>query len=274
MNTNRLLASLATFAVFAAPTVATAQLIKSFQFNDAAGTTLTNVGFTGAAAGAFSTDVAGIATNGTGALSFAGYSSAVTTPAANYSYASLGSIAPDPVNGGLYEFNVTIAGWDLPSGSTNQQTVYVELRSTAATSSNLVADLTFLASDAGVSVRFRDSAAANNNTFLTGLASTRTTPLTITYSIDRKNNTYSIRYDDNGTLGVVITDDAFSSGSAGRNIAFLDVRAGGNFTASDFRIDSITFTQIPEPSSYAALAGLGGLALAVLGRRGRKVCRR
>ncbi|KAF0094240.1 MAG: hypothetical protein E1N59_2131 [Puniceicoccaceae bacterium 5H] len=58
---------------------------------------------------------------------------------------------------------------------------------------------------------------------------------------------------------------ATSSGSM--TLLFGVVDDGGNEVASMLAVDNLTITAVPEPSTYAALAGLGVLGLVVLRRR-------
>lgn len=268
MNTTRLLATL---AVLAAPAAASAQVIKAWNFDDAVSTPLTALSSTGSSSSAFASDIADVSTNGTGGLSV-GYNNTVTTV---YSYANIGTFAPDS---GSYRLSVTFASWSLTT--TDTQTFYVALRSAASTSSSLVADLTVLATASGVDVRFRD-AAAPSTIFINDSAAVLAGPLTIDLVLNRfadplVTDTYDLSFTQGGSTTVVATGTALTGGSLTRNITHLAVGTLGNFTTGSLVVDSLSFeaVPVPEPASFASVAGLGGLALAMLRRRERSASRR
>ncbi len=234
----RLAPGVAALVLLAAPALASAQALHAWNFDDAVGTLLPGVANSITPAALFATDIPGVATNGSGALSIQ-YNNIATTAV---SYAPVGPYAPAT---GIYTLTITVAGWDLPSGTTNLQTVYFDLRNAAATAASLVTELTFLASDAGVSVRYRDSGSANNNIFLTGLPTTRSTPFILTLTINRNTNTFAVSYTDGGVTTVAIPEKALSTGSAGRTISHFDLRTLGNFTGGSFTVDSVVLASVP-----------------------------
>ncbi|MBC8008777.1 MAG: hypothetical protein H7067_01610 [Burkholderiales bacterium] len=210
---------------------ASAQIRQAWFFEEPAATPLTGLvnavttpdsGIPGY--GAFTADIPGVSTNGAGAL-FIRYANTATTP----TFAPIGTFG---TNSGIFTLTVTVAGWHLPAGTTNLQTAYFDLRSAAATASSLIAELTFLASDAGVNVRFRDATSANNNIFLTGLPTTRTTPFVVTLTVNKNTNTYRVSYTDGGVTTEAIADRPFAAASAARILSHFSLRTLGDFTAA------------------------------------------
>lgn len=92
------------------------------------------------------------------------------------------------------------------------------------------------------------------------------------YSITRTESGLDLSFNFSGPGGInytVAATDSTPSTHSFDTVGFLQGVAGGDFTVSEFKLDYTT-AAIPEPSTYAVMAGLGALGLVFWRRRPHK----
>jgi cyanophycinase-like exopeptidase len=205
------------------PAAASAQALtaQTWDFNDASGTALTGVANSVAAGSAWTANIAGVLTNGSGSLRL-GYNSTSTA----YSYA--------PVNiasGGSYYGTVTFAGWDIKNGAASGSTRPIfnfGFRSAASTSSSLVADVQFTSTTTGVTMLVRD---AQSDFTANAVVLPLTLPgaLTVTLKVDKTSSpaTYTATYAITGGASGSVTGNLGTT-STGRTISHVNLAMSGN----------------------------------------------
>jgi hypothetical protein len=109
-----------------------------------------------------------------------------------------------------------------------------------------------------------------SNTALTAASSTFTTALLESYTWSEYNPLTSLSYAATGTESISLSSVSFAGVLVNRTVS--QTATAGNTVASNFSeltLSGLTVTAIPEPSAFAALAGLGALGLAATRRRRR-----
>lgn len=249
---------------------ASAQLIESFQFNDVASTGLTSVSNSISGGASFATNITDVTTTGSGALRIASNASG----AAARSFADIADITS-----GIVQIDVNVAGWNLV-GAPASNGPLLEVGLSAATTGNNAAIRTahiFFDADSTVGATLAGVAGGTGSLSTPGSQDQvfdfasggllRTSPITFRLIANFDTLAYSISNSDTSYLTLSTGTMAASKGGN-----FLSIRALDNFALGGtgfFDIDSITLTAIPEPSSFAALAGLVTLGFAASRRRRR-----
>jgi hypothetical protein len=262
MNTSLLHPGLAALVLFTSAITSplSAQILQSWQFNDVSGTNLTGVANAGPGTASFGTTIAGATTNGTGALRI----TSNATAAAGRSFVDIADITT-----GIYRIDVNVAGWNL-TGSPALGPIFEFGFSNTTTDSNnsRLAHLYFEANDTGsiVTGLARGVGSTNAGDDITfGLVQSSPVTFRLDVNFDTLSYTVSTSVDN-----YAFTTGGLISAPASRPATHLQFRAQDNFAISGstfFAVDSITLSAIPEPSTYAALAGLATLGLAVTRRR-------
>lgn len=192
---------------------------QRWEFNDPAGTGLPAVANGVAQGSAWTANLAGVATDGSGALRL-GYNSSSTA----YSYAPLN------INeAGVYITTVVFRGWDIKNGAnsgSSRPIFNLGLRSAASTSSSLIADVQFTATTSGVSMVVRDSA---SDFPTTTLPSQLTAALTVTLRVDRSISpaSYTLIYAIEGGASGSYTG-TLSATSSSRLPSHVNLAVSGN----------------------------------------------
>jgi cyanophycinase len=215
--------ALATLCLALAPWATQAQstLAQFWEFDDPAGTSLPNAapGFEGGAT--WSPALAGVATTGSGALRL------------GWNSTSFGdSFAPLNIGeAGVASFTVRVDGWSIANGAnsgTGRPFWSLGLRSAAAVSGSVVAEVEFTALGGGVDVLVRD-AQSSFTAQRFQLPSVLPGPLTLSLTVDKTTTPRSWRLDyavENGNSGSV--GGTLGNTSAGRNISHLMLSVRGN----------------------------------------------
>jgi len=254
--------------LFLGASAASAQLLQSWQFNETAGTALNATLNSGPGSSVFASAIAGATTNGSGSLVISG----------NYA-ASVRSFAAIPsISSGIVQLDVNVSGWSFV-GVNAATGPLLEFGLSAASTGNNAAirtahiyydvDSTVGASLAGVAGGSGSSSTpiAQDQVFAPPGGLTRITPITFRLIANFDTLSYTVSHSDSAFA--VLSSGNIATGKAAN---FVSVRALDDFsiggTGGNFAIDSITLTAIPEPSSFASIAGLGVLGL-VLSRRRR-----
>ena len=251
--------ALALATAFILPALASAQVLQTWEFDDAAGTGLNASASSGGIL--FNTAITGVTTNGTGGLAFA-YNSTSSTR----SFADI----PD-VSTGILQLDILVASWDFSgvtaapgfgplvefgfspvTGTTNGATRTALIQFAA---DNTEADILGVASGTGGS---------NTPAGLNVFGRVQTTPITFRLVADFDANTYAVSSSANN-----FATPASGTLAGDRGANFIQIRALDNFTAggSSFIVDRITLTAIPEPAATATLAGLAILGVVAARRR-------
>jgi cyanophycinase-like exopeptidase len=199
---------------------------QTWEFNDPSGTALAAVANSMPLGSAWTANIAGVTTNGSGSLRIGSTSSAVA-----YSYA--------PVNiasGGSYYGSITFAGWDIRNGAASGSTRPIfnfGFRSAASTSSSLVADVQFTATTTGVTMLVRDAQSDFTANAVT-LPLTLPGPLTVTLKVDKTSNParYTAVYSIVGGSSGSVTG-ALGSTSTTRTIGYVNIAVSGNFPGTN-----------------------------------------
>lgn len=272
----------------------TGSAIINYQFNDDNGTNINVASQTGSGTGSW--DFGGpqtqtIAGSGIGALNY-GYTQ-------SYKYQSVDSVGGQNVfrnytldtslNSGTYVLEVNLSNWDLRQNwdpnnksaqgkgavfsltdGTNYANIRFETQGTAG----------FRATAAGANATFGQVNGGNFDNALNRFSSTGgllkieanlDTGLWVASANDNLGGEYKTVTSGSGLFNITglrmnaVTPTAGSWGGAGSD-QLTDPTEGG--TAGDFlRIDSLTLTSIPEPSSFALLAGMFAFGSLMLRRR-------
>jgi hypothetical protein len=119
----------------------------------------------------------------------------------------------------------------------------------------------------------KDSGSVNTNLFVSsGMAITEGTVYRFTIDLDPASLTYAATI-NNGSTSVTSSVMGYRTATAS-NLNNSTLNFNGFFNASTdtltFSLDSVSVSQIPEPSTYAALIGLGALGFAAYRRRSRR----
>jgi cyanophycinase-like exopeptidase len=195
---------------------------QSWAFDDPAGTALTAVANGALGGSAWTANLAGVTTNGAGALRL-GYNSSSTA----------NTFAPlNIVDGGVFYLSATFQTWDIRNGAASGSTrpiFNLGLRSAAGTSSSLVADVQFTATASGVTMLVRDAQSDFTANAVT-LPATLPGPLTLTLKIDKTTNpaTYSVTYAVTGGAGGSFGGNLGTT-STTRQVSHVSLALSGNF---------------------------------------------
>lgn len=253
--------ALALATAFMLPAFASAQVLQVWNFNDTAGTGLNASASTGGIQ--FNNAIAGVATNGTGGLSFA-----YTSTSSSRSFADI----PD-VSTGILQLDILVASWDfsgitaLPTFGPLVEFGFAPVIGTTNTATR-TALIQFTADNVEVGMVGVAAGTGSTGTALSGnlFGDIQATPVTLRLVANFDTDTYTVSNSANG-----FSTPASGILAADRGANFIMIRALDNFTTggSSFVVDSITLTAIPEPASATALAGLAILGLVATRRRRR-----
>lgn len=247
--------ALAALALASLAPAASAQLLQSWNFNDAAATTLTGVANSGPGSAAWSADITGVSTNGTGALS-------INSTTTSNSFAALGAT----FDTGIVSATATFADWNLLNEGGLNQSFYFGFTNAASASASLVARVALLArGETGVELLVQQSSITNTPAIF--LPVDLLGPLSITLTVDTGGDTLDLSYTYGGDTFSVYTGATLDTNSSLRSISHLTLRTLGNISTSTLLLGSLTVSQVPEPATAATAAGLAALGLGLLRRR-------
>jgi hypothetical protein len=109
-----------------------------------------------------------------------------------------------------------------------------------------------------------------SNTALTASPGTFTSAMLSSYTWSVYNPLTSLSYSSNATESISLSSISFAGVLVNRTISQVATAGGtvaGNF--AEVSLSGLTITAIPEPSAFAAIAGLGALGLVASRRRRR-----
>lgn len=120
--------------------------------------------------------------------------------------------------------------------------------------------------DASNTALFSSNTATTTSLATSSLAigATAATPFNVSFSIGRSGTSYSLSSTINGQT-IAFTDTSISATSFDQFALQYSTAAVG--TSGTITLDDLNISVIPEPSTFAALAGLGGLGFAAIRRR-------
>lgn len=248
-------------------------ILHNWQFNETVGTAITgtvNTGTQAASGGAWNgangniATTPGVQTNGSGALVFtnAAANSNVWLSTTDLNYDLAGG------NPGIYQVEARISAWNLDSLAADATGLYIGFVS-SNNGTAVAADFNITRTAGGntqLGARIGGTTVTVGQTF-TGLTGS---DLLIRLIIDATTatKTVTLQYNLAGD-GWNTAIAAMNFGDQSRDLMDFRVRQSGNLTGGNITLDYLTITQVPEPSSAAALAGLGALGLVCLRRRRR-----
>ena len=233
-----------TLALFLGAANAPAQLLQSWQFNDAANTPL-NTAVNAVPAGVlFATGQAGVSTNGAGQLVISGNNTGLGAR----SFANI----PDVTSGSL-QLDVNVASWNFTGSPSLGPLLEIGLANPSATTTpnsnnTRLAHLFFEVNDLGAALggvaRGGNSTSTTEATdILFGLV--RNTPVTFRLNVDFATRAYTVSTSDDYSIITSTGNITTNSPTA----AFVQIRAIDDFSigglGGNFRVDSITLTFIP-----------------------------
>lgn len=236
-----------------------ANTLASWTFNEAAGTTLTNV-VESVGGASFSGNITGVTTNGTGQLNYR----------ATTNWPDRTALLPTNPTG-IYGLEIVISNWDVRNFPlTEGPRLMFGFYATTNMENSVVGELELQFFGGGVDLYFVDS--SEEVPFIGFAPALLESPLTLNMTIDTVGNTFSFGYSYLLGADLITGGDSgnLSLGSAGRDITRFGITSNRTFNVSGAiapQIDSITITSIPEPSTYALILGVLGFAGVLLRRR-------
>lgn len=239
---------------------AQAQIIQHWDFNEPAEQLLSSSVGTQPGGPVFSSDLGSTAMTGDGALGIRR-----APGGANQSQASLDTSTPLHLR-----IDLTIRGWNLLEDTT----AIFRVGFTNGTGFQQTSDFQFNRVSEGIAfstVAYGTGAESGSQELIPGLGHTREAPLDVRLEYDGVQNQYSTLYnlrDGNGWIAMLIDGSSVYDSSADRNAGALRLYANNAFDGPGnyFDLESLTLSQIPEPSTYAMF--FGGIALlAAFGHR-------
>lgn len=249
---------------------ATAQNLEFWNFDDAAGTDLNDLSNSGSLGSAWNFNTtagavggAGHVTNGAGLWVIDGGTSTFTRklPDGANEDAGPNNKYASPITTGAYRLEVNFASWDVTDFAVGDS--WRLAVNDADSGSNTLAQVIF-EKDSATTVRLRaatyldDTSGAYRN-FSYGI--TETGPISLALDFDFDNNTVS--YILNGSETHSFTN---FGGIQIAQLSYVTAGTWGN-TGGSISIDSMGLSAIPEPSSFALLAGALALCSVMIRRR-------
>ncbi len=140
--------------------------------------------------------------------------------------------------------------FELTTRQVGSNNTFLRLRVGDSSAGQLSSSATSLTADTWYTLTFTIEGTADNSFNVTGSLATQAAPSTSILSIASTSVSRTLSLSDNVFLGLAGTANTADNGGA-------------------FALDNLSATAIPEPSSFAALAGLGALGLVGLRRRRR-----
>ncbi|MCC5840885.1 MAG: PEP-CTERM sorting domain-containing protein [Opitutales bacterium] len=240
---------------------AQAQLLANWEFNEPAGTGLTQT-VDSVNGLVFNGGITGVATNGTGQLVFG----------ANATFPDRYTLLPASALT-TYELSFVVNSWDssnLDSSAAGRR-MYMGFYETTNLEGTFVGEVEFRFFDDGVDLRFVGGSGASviQSNFAPALLNQ---PMRFTMTVDTAANVASLSYQIGMADPVSFLDLPLSVAASGREINYFGITSSQNFQTLSGAplIESITITAIPEPSTYAAILGLAALAFLVWRRRAHR----
>lgn len=228
-------------------------ILHNWQFNDTVGTGLTGVANTGtdaASGGAFGADITGVQTDGAGNL-------AVNNSASSNSWLTTTDLA---YTSGAYYLDARISNWNLTGNNPTSGLFVGFMQGNDSTSVSADFNITSDGSNMRLQSRIGDTTYSGLTTF-----SNSGTDLLIRLVLDLDAGNASLQY-DLGSTGTYTT--AVTESLNGRTINDFRFRSSADWSGADtLSLDYMTITQVPEPSTYAAIIGVACLAFVVVRRR-------
>jgi hypothetical protein len=238
--------------------------VEFWEFNDPVGTDLNDLFNTGTLGSSWNFNTPNDLTNGTQFV--IGGDGGTTTrklPDGLNERADDDNIYASPLSTGVYTLNVNFAGWDFSSASLGDTW---KIGVNEADGSSTIAQIIFEV-DSATSTRLRFATETDTGgkfrNFAYGL--TQSSPVDMTIEFDFDNNTVRYLLDGSETHSF----DDFSGTEIGQ---LIYVKSGDGTddwvtAASSVTINSMGLASVPEPATFAFLAGIGALGLGFYRRK-------